>query len=240
MRKPEFQVIFEQKTSDAKNKDFSEQDVYDATYAAIMDHRLPPGTKLTESSFSAYFNVSRSVIRNVLFRLSQISIVELRPNRGAIVARPTVEETHNVFEARHIIELAIMKLCIETYNADDLKVLKELVRSEEEAIEEQRYRDVLRLSGEFHMYLAKIANNDVLTSFLVELMSRSSLINALYESHGSCPCVKPDHADLLNVIEERNQEKAIALMKDHLLRIEKRLNLKLLKKNIDLTEVFSE
>lgn len=93
----------------SRQEDGDEDSVVSSIYDAVMDHRLPPGTRLTESTFSKHFKVSRTIVRKALFRLAQKNIVELRPNRGAIVAQPSVEETRDVFKARQIIESAIIR-----------------------------------------------------------------------------------------------------------------------------------
>nr|WP_245153484.1 hypothetical protein [Allopusillimonas ginsengisoli] len=43
-------------------------------------------------------------IRQVLARLAHEQIVTLVPNRGAYVARPTVEDAREMFETRRLIE----------------------------------------------------------------------------------------------------------------------------------------
>lgn len=52
-------------------------------YAAIIDHKIPPGTDLQESVLAAAFGVSRTVIRKVLQRLSLEKLVVIVPNKGA-------------------------------------------------------------------------------------------------------------------------------------------------------------
>jgi len=69
------------------------QGIYEEIYEAILDHRLPPGTKLTEDSIGEIFGVSRTVVRKALFRLAHENIVRIRPNRGAAVASPDRRET---------------------------------------------------------------------------------------------------------------------------------------------------
>ena len=69
-------------------------------YDAIVEQRLPPGTKLGEETLCEIFGVSRTMIRRVLQRLASEHVVEARPHRGAFVARPSVEEAREVFEAR--------------------------------------------------------------------------------------------------------------------------------------------
>src|ERR1700712_3347789 len=80
--------------------------IYQRIAAAIFEQRLPPGTKLTEDKLGGIFGVSRTIVRNALLRLAHERIVEVRPNRSAVVASPTREEAQHVFEARRIVEAA--------------------------------------------------------------------------------------------------------------------------------------
>ena len=64
-----------------------EQRIYDSVFDSVMGQRLPPGTKLPEAALCELFGVTRSVVRRVLQRLAHDHIVELRPNKGAVVDR---------------------------------------------------------------------------------------------------------------------------------------------------------
>src|SRR5262252_8793169 len=77
-------------------------------HEAVLDHRLPPGTKLKEVALAEIFGVTRAVIRKALGRLAHMRLVELRPNRGAVVASPSVDEARDLFAARRAIEGAIV------------------------------------------------------------------------------------------------------------------------------------
>src|SRR5919109_5152558 len=85
-----------------------EDRVFNAILDAVLDHRLPPGTKLKERELAEIFGVSRGAVRGALTRLGHSLLVELRPNRGAIIANPSPSETHDLFEARRVIESALM------------------------------------------------------------------------------------------------------------------------------------
>ncbi len=82
------------------------QDIYERVYQAISARKLMPGTKLSEEKLAAAFHVSRTRIREVLFRLSQELIVALQPNRGAFIASPTKADMRNVFQVRQALEPA--------------------------------------------------------------------------------------------------------------------------------------
>src|SRR5471030_3333334 len=61
--------------------------IYRAVVQAVMSHRLPPGTHLGEADFCELYQVSRTTVRKALQRLAHDHIIELRPNRGAAIAR---------------------------------------------------------------------------------------------------------------------------------------------------------
>ena len=212
--------------------------IYSAIYDAVMDHRLPPGTKLTESIFCEYFQVTRTVIRKVLFMLSQKYIVDLRPNRGAIVAHPSIKETHDVFDTRRIVERAVMEAVMQSITKEKIKKLDQHIQQEEAAVKRQDRRDIVRLSGEFHILLASMQDNKVLYQYVSELISQTTLMVALYETLGSLTYTNHDHQKIVQFIKDNDWESAVKSMDKHLVEIESNLNLAEPIKDIDLADVF--
>jgi DNA-binding GntR family transcriptional regulator len=216
----------------------TEDSVHAAIYEAVMDHRLPPGIKLTESAFATFFGVSRTIIRKALFRLSQQGVVELRPNRGAVVASPTPEETHNVFDARKLIERELIRAVAQSHTRRQIDELRALVRREKTAQQERDTRSLVRLTGYFHIRLAQFAGNPVLANLVTSLVSRTSLIIALYEAPGVPACPTHDHSELIALIEAGDGAAAAHAMTQHLAEIENRLDLSPKEGPLDLDEVF--
>ncbi len=216
-----------------------DQVVFQQIYDAIVDHRLSPGTRLAEDTLGEIFGVSRTVVRKALFRLAHENIVEMRPNRGAIVARPTVAEARDVFEARQVVERAIVARAIEVAGADDIERLRGRVRDERAAHAAGDRESWIRLSGGFHLHLAALAGNGVLARFLKELVSRSSLIIALYESPSGAVCSFDDHKALIDALAAGDRARAEALMDAHLAACADGLSLQREDKQAPLTEVFA-
>ena len=214
--------------------------IYNALYEAILDHRLPPGTKLTEDGLGEVFGVSRTVVRKVLHRLSHENIVSLRPNRGAVVASPSVAEAREVFEARRVVETAVIRVLSRLPVKDELGRLRRQVREEHRAHERGDRRSFIRLSGRFHVDLARMAGNEVLARFLKELVSRTSLIIALYEIPGSAACSFDEHLALIDAMEDGQAGRAVKLMEQHLAACESKLNLEQDEAAVDVAQVFAE
>jgi DNA-binding transcriptional regulator YhcF (GntR family) len=83
--------------------------IAEALTRAIAAHRLQPGTKLAEQQLADHFGVSRTLVRQALFQLSQNRLVRLEPARGAFVATPSVEEARQVFEVRRMVEGSLVR-----------------------------------------------------------------------------------------------------------------------------------
>jgi DNA-binding GntR family transcriptional regulator len=151
--------------------------VYDRIHRAILEQRLPPGTKLGEESLSSLFAVSRARI----LRLAHGKSVELRPNRGAYVAQPSAQDAREVFTARRIVETHIVEGVAKGLPTPARQRLLRHVAREQAAHARHDRPAAVRLSGEFHLLLAHVAGNRVLTWFLRELVARTSLSIAVYE-----------------------------------------------------------
>ncbi|BBP00947.1 GntR family transcriptional regulator [Sulfuriferula nivalis] len=211
--------------------------IYDAVFNAVMSQRLPPGTKLTEAHFCDLFKVSRTIVRKALQRLAHAHIVELKPNHGATIASPTPEETREIFAARRGIEAAIIPLAIARANKTQIARLRKMAKDEHAAYESGDRATWISMSGEFHIALAELAGNSILQRFLAELVSRCSLIIALYEAPGSVACSHDEHDRLIDVIASGDIPLSLKMMEQHLLAIEAKLNLNDEEDKIDLAEI---
>jgi DNA-binding GntR family transcriptional regulator len=197
----------------AKAVDLAE--VHERIWSAIMDHSLPPETRLVETELCEIFGLGRTRLRQVLQKLAHARVVTLMRNRGAMVSKPSVREAREVFAARRVIEANIVETFIKTASRKDIKRLQDHVAREEEAWRDSNRRAILKLSGEFHLLLAEAVDNSILLELLRDLVSRSSLIIAVYQVPGASPCPPDAHRELTATL-ERRERAAIKLMTQHL------------------------
>lgn len=158
--------------------------------------------------------VSRTLVREALVRLSEEGLVELRPNRGAVVARPTLEEGRNLFLTRMALERLVVETLSGKLTREQIDVLSSHIAAEEAAKKERAQS--IRLAGEFHTLLAQMTNNTSLIRYVNELVARSSLILALYGRPHSSECAVSEHQDLLDKLIAGKTDEAAALMAHHL------------------------
>src|SRR5229473_7583438 len=70
----------------------------------IVRGALRPGAALDETDIARRFNVSRTPVREALRQLAASGLVDARAHRGAVVARPSIERLHEMFEAMAELE----------------------------------------------------------------------------------------------------------------------------------------
>ena len=234
---PSMQRKKSQETPGLLARENANDEIYERIYIAILEHRLYPGTKLGEDRLAKIFNVSRARIREVLSRLAHEQVVELYPQRGAFVAKPTPQQAMDVFEARRLIEPAILQRLISNLTPDKIARLRQHQELELNARRRDDRRAVVRLSGEFHVLLAELAGNGALSRCLREMSTLTCLIIFLYDSPISMSCRADEHSEIIDAIAKRDAVRAEKLMLDHLNHIESSLSLNSDAEEVDLEAV---
>lgn len=183
---------------------------------AIVEHRLRPGMKLSEDEVGEIFGASRTVVRAALHALAHSGLVTIERNRGAFVSRPTIREAGEVFEARALVEPRVARLAAERFRPRDRVVLEQHVAAERAALGSGDKGRALSLSGQFHIAIADIADQKVLSGIVRSLIVRSSLIIALYWRRPDTTCESHSHDALLKAFAAGDRQAAEEIMKSHI------------------------
>lgn len=212
--------------SDAPDASDRVSRIREGVTAAILEHRLLPGTKLGEDEIGEIYGASRTLVRTALQQLAHEGIVNIEKNRGAFVARPTPADAREVFEARRLIEPTIVDHAIDAVSPAWIARLQQHLAEEREAELRGDARASVRLSGDFHRLVAEMSGHSIYLGFLKELIARSSLIILLYRRHDTPACGTDHHAGIVSAIRKRDKQAARAQMLSHLDEIEAELFLK--------------
>jgi DNA-binding GntR family transcriptional regulator len=190
---------------------------------AIVDHKLQPGTKLAEQKLADHFGVSRTLVRQALFQLSQNRLIRLEPARGAFVAAPSADEARQVFAVRRMLEAEMTRAFVRDVTPAKIRALKDHVAQEKAAVQKDDAANRAELLGDFHVRMAELMGNAVLAQILGELISRCSLITLMYQSSTEAEHSNEEHAEIVKALAARDEERAVQLMTEHLLHVEESL-----------------
>ena len=190
---------------------------------AILEGKLAAGTKLAEHELAGLFGVSRERIRKVLHRLGAERRIEIIPNRGAFVPRPTPADITSVYEAHRALEAGVIAQLASNIGDELLGTLDRHVAQERAAAQAGDRAASVRLSGAFHLHLVDALGNPHLSHFLRELISRSSVIVSVYEPASQSICAVDEHAGVVEALRAGDAARAMTLSHQHFRHVENRL-----------------
>jgi len=182
---------------------------------AIIEQALEPGAKLPEDMIGEQFNVSRTVVRRALELLAAEELVEIRPNRGAAVASPTLDQAHDLFAVRIDVERIVARRICGELSKDQVARLNKHIASEEQALRDNR-PEYIRLSAQFHALLAEMSGSPLLLRYIMQLIWRSALVLRLHGRPRWHSCNVQEHVDLVAALEAGDKARTDRLLTTHL------------------------
>ena len=209
--------------------DTGSQHIRDTLRDAIVERRLAPGTKLSESDVGELFNVSRTLVRAALQALSYEGLVSVEKNRGAFVAHPSIDQARQIFATRRLIEPGVVRAAAPHIGKAELAELRRMLAAERQLTDQRGHsarRAEIKASGDFHLALADLSGNTILRRFMDELVARSSLVIALYGQSTVSSCGHNEHDEIVNALERGDIDAAARLMVHHIDHIEADLDLR--------------
>jgi DNA-binding GntR family transcriptional regulator len=204
----------------------STDQVADALRRAILAHRLGPGAKLVEDEVGEVFGVSRTIVRAALQSLAHQGLATIIRNRGAFVADPGPREAREVFEARALLEPRTSRSAAERSTPQAVDNLRTHIVAEHKALQQGDLGQAVYLSGMFHIAIAEMADQTTIAAMISTLVSRSSLVVALYWHRPRAICESHAHHALCDAIAAHDGPRAEDLMKGHLLDLLSNLDLR--------------
>ena len=197
------------------------QSVYDALIDLIVGGELPPGQHMVETDLARQLGVSRQPIREALHRMEAEGWVDLRPSQGAFVHVPTDSEVDELLDVRALLEAETARLAAAGRGAQapqarqaQLARLREICREGQAAAEADDFGGAVTANNAFHAEIAAMGGNAVLAE-LADIVGRRVQwyyrMVAPARGHGSWA----EHAEMIDVIEAGDPERAQALARKH-------------------------
>lgn len=212
-------------TTTESTTDSPQMEVYNRIWLSIAERKLKPGTRLKEEQLAEIFSVSRARIRQALSTLEHDGLVTLVPHRGAFVSQPSTDEARDIFFARRAIETRLVSRLCEVATPDAIARLEDHVAEERVARDAGDIKATIRLSGGFHLLIGELAGSPYLWDVLRDLVSRTSLIMAMYQTRSQADCGPDEHAEVVAAIRNGDASRAQHLMDHHLDHLEGKLDL---------------
>jgi phosphonate utilization transcriptional regulator len=185
----------------------------------IISGEIAAGTKLNEVEVAAALGVSRGPVREAFSALSQAGLVRVEKNRGVFVRQVSIEEANEFYEVRAALEGLIGKLAARRISIDEIEQLRSVVRRMRQTQKGRRADEYFVLNVEFHDLLARAARNNALLAHYRGVVNQLDLYRRATITRGveNIPLSTEEHEAIVEAVAARDEQRAEALLTDHVL-----------------------
>lgn len=191
------------------------QAIADILTRAILDRRLVPGCKLGERELSEIFNVSRIVIRQALIRVADDGLAQIERNRGAFVARPSMQDAMEIYDALTLVEQGVAAQLMDRLGPAGWAELRQHVERQRQAVASGNHALADVLGAEFHTVFVRLSRNKVMQEMHAQLVRRTTLLRALITADFDYCNLLDDHARLIELLEKGRLKQAMDMIDAH-------------------------
>ena len=184
---------------------------------AILSGYFKPRERLVERDLLAHFDVSRTIIREVLKMLEGKGLVRITPYRGAIVVDLSAEEVEEIFFLRQKLEAIAARLVVENITRIEIQRLKKLSKELEDHLS-KKTDQMIEKDNEFHRALFQASGNSHLNEMIDHLGTKAHMVkfNAWYLPNRIAHSIS-EHRAMIAALERRDAEAFEKLVINHLL-----------------------
>lgn len=185
--------------------------------ADILDLQIKPGARLSEQEIGERYGCSRQPARESLISLSRSRLVEILPQRGAIVARISVAKLMQAAFVRQTLETAVIRSACDSFHFHARKRLDDCLNAQRRAADDGNETEFRRYDNLFHATIAEGAGLPMAWSTIEDLKAHidRACCLSLHEPSALAELVT-DHTAIIDALDQRDPEKAAAAMALHL------------------------
>lgn len=132
------------------------ESVYEHLKTDILSGHHDPGKKLTEEHLAKTLGVSRTPIREALYKLESEGLIKPRKKRGFIVSGDSREEVEELFELRSILEGYALRIISQTISEETIRQLNGFIQNAEPALRKNKIEEVFQWNTLFHDLLHEL------------------------------------------------------------------------------------
>lgn len=202
-------------TRESKANVLAEQ-LYGKIKDEIFNFRLIAGERFTESEMAQRYGVSRTPVRDALYRLQREGYLQVGFRSGWSVRPFDFERFEQLYDLRVILELAAVQNLCEAEETPDLSELQRIWL----VAPEQRLTDgaqVSALDEAFHQALVRATGNDEMARVHREITEKIRIIRQLdFTKENRIAATYEEHAKILRMLLQRKEAQAGMLLKSHI------------------------
>jgi DNA-binding GntR family transcriptional regulator len=184
---------------------------------AIIRGDLPPGTVVSEAEVARRFGTSRQPVREAFIKLQEAGLLSIRPQRGTVVQRISLDAVFDARFVREAVEVAVVRTAAEMRPAGLDRRLHELIDAQRDAAKAGDAPGFLQLDEAFHRAMAEGIGRSFAWTALEAIKAQMDRVRFL-SFEGATPLADliQQHDAIADAIAAGDPDRAEAALRRHL------------------------
>jgi len=161
------------------NRPYLRDVIFEKLKKAIINGKLQQGKIITELQISKEFGVSRTPVREALYKLTATGLIRKAPNKGFLVSTWSIKEIKDVFEIRIALECLAVKLFIENSCSEDVESLRGILEKMKKAVKEKNFMEMTKMNNNFHNVIIRKSGNSEILHTLEPLKNKINIFRLI-------------------------------------------------------------
>lgn len=184
---------------------------------AIVRLDLLPGTRLSEQEIATRYGASRQPVREALIALAKTGFLAVRPNRGTVVVKISVQQMLEARFVREAVEVAVARRACQSFDPFVRERIEANLRQQTDAVGAKDHNAFRLLDEQFHISLAQGAGCSMAWRAIADVKSHIDRVcNLTLEVEKNREPLLTQHKSIVAAIDARNADDAEEAMRTHM------------------------
>ncbi len=191
-------------------KRITAQKVYEYVREQIVSKALFPGNRIVEEELADALHTSRTTVRNGIAILSYNGLVDVIPNYGTFVTKPTLSDMEQAYA---VLEVEARRLAIPRITKGALLRMEKNLEAQRELTRNYSMATYVDLNSAFHQEIVQAAGNIYMEKYLRELYNKTAVFLTFYDTSVSNINSLSSHEQMYQALKDRDEAAAVEALR---------------------------
>ena len=189
------------------------QQVYEYVREKIVSKVLFPRNRIVEEELAEALHTSRTTVRNGIATLNYTGLVDVIPNYGTFVTKPTLSDMEQVYAVRTVLETEAIRLAVPRITEQALMRMEKNLEAQRELTSNYSMAKYVDLNSAFHQEIVQAAGNIYMEKYLRELYNKAAVFLTFYDTSVSNINSLSSHEQMFQALKNRDEAAAVEALR---------------------------
>jgi len=179
---------------------------------AILKGELKANQRIQEREIAAIFGVSTTPVREAVLKLAGEGFIRIDSHKEAFVKEISYKELEDIYEVIRFLDSLCMRMVVETITDEKIKEIEKLTKKMEKFCTPDTIDEYCDLNSKIHIKIWESVRNKFLYKIILQVHDQFLRYNtqrvSVFNEPGALQESLKDHKLLINILKERNKDKA--------------------------------